>query len=406
MVKILHFADLHLGVESYGRPDPVTGLQTRLLDFLRSLDELIEVGLEQSVDMVVFAGDAYKSRDPNPTHQREFARRIQRLASADIPVVLVPGNHDLPGTPGRADTLDIFATLQVPNVYVAATLSTLRILTRSGPVQVIALPWITRSRLRSPMESATQTQAELEQVSLARLHAELQREYEGLDRTQPTILVAHASVQGALYGSERSVALGHDLVVPQDILVHDAIDYVALGHIHRHQVLRTADPPIVYAGSVDRIDFGEERESKGFVIAEVSRGSAKYEFHTISTTRRFVTIEVKATSQDPMKQVEEAIAHEQIDGAVVRVVIHTTQDKSHLLIDHEIYRMLGSAFKVSAIIRDIQRTQRSRLPANCAVEQLSPQQLLEHYLRLHQTPETRIKALLARAESLMINTES
>ena len=36
-MRILHFSDLHIGVESYGRVDPETGLSTRLRDFLATL---------------------------------------------------------------------------------------------------------------------------------------------------------------------------------------------------------------------------------------------------------------------------------------------------------------------------------------------------------------------------------
>ncbi|MEE8163877.1 MAG: hypothetical protein V3T92_07765 [Anaerolineae bacterium] len=82
MVKLLHFADLHLGVENYGRIDPATGLSTRLMDFLRAYDQVVDYALENDISLVVFAGDAYRTRDPNPTYQREFAKRIHRLSTA------------------------------------------------------------------------------------------------------------------------------------------------------------------------------------------------------------------------------------------------------------------------------------------------------------------------------------
>ena len=85
MIKLLHLADLHIGMENYGRLDPATGLHTRLLDYLARLDEAIDLGLSQGVDMVLIAGDIYKNRTPNPTHQREFARRIRRLRQAGLP---------------------------------------------------------------------------------------------------------------------------------------------------------------------------------------------------------------------------------------------------------------------------------------------------------------------------------
>ena len=104
-MKFIHFSDLHIGVENYGRIDPETGMSTRLLDFLHAYDQLVEYAISNKVDAVLFAGDAYKSRDPSQTHQREFASRVARLTSEGIPVVLVTGNHDLPSVAARASAL-------------------------------------------------------------------------------------------------------------------------------------------------------------------------------------------------------------------------------------------------------------------------------------------------------------
>ena len=105
-MRIVHFSDLHIGVENHGRVDPATGLSTRLLDFLSALDELVEYCLSSDVDLVVLAGDAYKGRDPSQTHQREFARRLAKLSTAGIGVFLLVGNHDLPAALGRATAVD------------------------------------------------------------------------------------------------------------------------------------------------------------------------------------------------------------------------------------------------------------------------------------------------------------
>ncbi|MQY72420.1 MAG: exonuclease SbcCD subunit D, partial [Dehalococcoidia bacterium] len=83
-MKILHFADLHLGVESYGHIDPATGLSSRLLDFLFALDQVVDYALENKVDLVLFCGDAYKTREPTQTQQREFAKRINRLSTNNV----------------------------------------------------------------------------------------------------------------------------------------------------------------------------------------------------------------------------------------------------------------------------------------------------------------------------------
>ncbi|HKY52978.1 MAG TPA: metallophosphoesterase, partial [Anaerolineales bacterium] len=79
-MRILHFADAHIDMANYGRHDPETGLPLRVLDFLKSLDTIIDTAISEKVDMVIFAGDAYKDRSPAPTFQREWEKRIVRLS--------------------------------------------------------------------------------------------------------------------------------------------------------------------------------------------------------------------------------------------------------------------------------------------------------------------------------------
>src|SRR5574341_929045 len=114
---MLHFADVHMGMENYGKTHPGTGLSSRVMDFLRRMDEMVDYARRNDVDLTVFAGDAFKTRNPNPTFQREFAHRILDLSELG-PVVLLVGNHDLPTNAKRATSIEIYETLRVPNVYV------------------------------------------------------------------------------------------------------------------------------------------------------------------------------------------------------------------------------------------------------------------------------------------------
>jgi len=405
MIRVLHFADLHLGVENYGRLDASTGLHSRLVDFLRSFDELVDYALAEAVDLVLFAGDAYKNRDPNPTHQREFATRIQRLVSAGIPVFLLVGNHDIPRTAGRANTLDIFSTLEVPQVYIGRRPGLHQILTPSGPVQVMALPWIVRSHILTREQFKNRSLAEIEELTLGAVARSLEETIQELEPDVPTILAVHGSVHGAKYGSERSVMLGQELVLPRSLLNNPAFDYVALGHIHCHQVIDGGQPPIVYAGSVDRIDFGEEKEAKGFVLAEVAKGGSHFRFVELTSTRRFVTIEAQADGADPMSQVGEAISAHDIHDAIVRLIIHTSVSRNRLLDDREINRLLSAAFKVATVVHDVERVSRLRLGQDQTIERLTPVELLERYFQLRKVPKSQIAKLLEYARRVM-DTES
>src|SRR4030067_840096 len=118
MLKILHFADAHIDMANYGRHDPQSGLPLRVMDFLKSLDTIVDTAIDEKVDLVIFAGDAYKDRSPAPTFQREWGRRIMRLSKAKIPTLLLIGNHDVSPAAGRAHAIQEFDTLPVPYVRV------------------------------------------------------------------------------------------------------------------------------------------------------------------------------------------------------------------------------------------------------------------------------------------------
>jgi exonuclease SbcD len=405
MIRLLHFADLHLGVENYGRIDPATGLSTRLTDFLRVYDQVVDYALDNDISLVVFSGDAYKTRDPSPTYEREFAQRIRRLSAAGIPTVLVAGNHDTPSALGRAITVEIFATLEVENVYVAKKPEVIPIETKDGPVQVVALPWVTRSGLLARDEYKNKNLEEINQLILDKVT----NIFEGddgligqLDRTVPTILAAHATVQGAVYGSERSVMLGQEVILPPSLTRNPAFDYVALGHIHKHQVLYE-QPPVIYSGSIERIDFGEEREDKGFVVAEVERGRATWQF-VKTDARPFVTIEVDVQSDDPTAEILEAISAREIEDAVVRIIIHTPAEKEPLINEGEIRRVLTGTFHIAAIVKDVERKVRLRL-GDQPVEEMTPRQMLERYFQVKQTPPERTTLLLRHADSIFRELE-
>jgi len=406
-IRLLHFADLHLGVENYGRLDPETGVSGRVLDFLRCFDFLVETALEEEVDLVLFAGDAYKSRDPSPTYQREFAGRIRRLAEAGIQVFLLVGNHDMPGATGRANSVDIFDTLAVPNVTVANRPGLHRIETRGGPIQIVAIPWLTYNRIL--------VREEYRGLNVQQVHDEVVRRVEQfltgddgvvgqLKAGMPTVLTYHGSVQGAVYGSERSVLLGREIVLPPSLVRHPAFDYVALGHIHKHQVL-WEDPPVVYAGSLERIDFGEEKEEKGFVLAAVAPGQTSYRFAP-TPARPMRTVEVTPHEPNPTAEVVAAIEGQPLEGAIVRLRILLRPEQEPLLDDREIRRALEPAYYVAAIAREVERPTRLRLGPQQAIEGMTSLEILEQYFLQREVPRERIQELLRRAEEILREVEA
>ena len=308
-MKFLHLADIHLGMENYGRIDPSTGLHTRLKDFIKCFSFAIDIALEEKVDLVIFAGDAYKNSNPNSTHQREFARQIYRLSEAEIPVILINGNHDNPVSFGRAASLDIFETLNISGVRVVTKPELLNIKTKGGQVQVFGLPWPTKALFLNKEEYKDFTDEEITREIQKRAGKKIREFARRIKPGTPAIFAAHLAAAEATYsGSERSAIIGRDPVFPTQVLLQKEFDYVALGHIHKFQDLNlNHHPPVVYPGSIERINFGEEKDDKGVCLVNIEKGNTSYEFIPLPA-RRFITIDVVISGeQDPTRTLVEEI---------------------------------------------------------------------------------------------------
>ena len=407
-MRILHFSDLHIGVENYGQTDPETGLSTRLADFLSSLDEVVEYALTEDVDLVLLAGDAYKGRDPSQTHQREFAKRLSRLSEASIPSFLLVGNHDLPNAVSRATAVEIFQTLQVPYLQVGSNLQNYTIPTKSGPLQILAVPWPRRSGILSREESRGLTIEEVRQAVQGRMTQAIYARAESLDPDVTAILTGHVTVNGATVGTERSMMLGQDHVLLAGDIGRPQVDYVALGHIHKHQILRNENPVMAYSGSLQRVDFSEEGDDKGFCVVDLDPAAPQgkrltdFDFHRLDA-RRFVTVDVTVPvgDPDPTSAVVRGIARKDVVGAVVRVRVTLPSEVEAQLRDSDIRDALSEAHYIAAINRESpQEARRTRLDAESAKD-LQPMEALRLYLESRGVEPERQEKMLRHAEELV-----
>lgn len=395
-MKLLHFADAHIDMANYGRHDPESGLPLRVLDFLKSLDTIIETAIAEKVDLVIFAGDTYKDRTPAPTFQREWGKRIIRLSQAAIPTLLLVGNHDLSPAAGRANAIQEFDTLEVPHVRVLSKPDFLHPDDLGLPLQVIAIPWISRSGLMANLDisaapSASEIYAEVEERLTDIVHEWLDE----ADPSLPTILTAHASVQGAKYGSERMVMLGSDLVLPGSLVKDKRLDYVALGHIHKAQDLNEGlHPPVIYPGSIERVDFGEVQDNKFFIIAEVRRGKTEVEWRELTEVRPFIDRYIELKSSENVTEALRASLPQvdELTDAIVRLTITYPRDWETLIDDADLRNHASAAFEFHLVRRPLTEA-RIRLPADQTVSSLSPLDLLDQYWRAVHTDEEEIEAL-------------
>jgi DNA repair protein SbcD/Mre11 len=400
MLTILHFADAHIDMANYGRHDTQSGLPMRVMDFLKSLDTIIDSAIQEKVDMVLFAGDAYKDRNPAPTFQREWGRRIMRLSHAGIPTLLLVGNHDLSPSLGRAHALETFDTLEVPHVRVIEKPVFLRPDDLEGlPLQIIALPWISRSgamaQFDQPVMDAGQVFTEIESTLTELVRGWL----DTADPSLPILLTAHASVAGASYGGERTVMLGSDLVLPGSLVRDPRLDYVALGHIHKPQDINpNRHPPVVYPGSIERIDFGENEDEKYYVLVHIERGRTQVEWRKLTGIRPFIDRHLTLEGQENVSDVLRAALPNPADmqGAIVRLVLEYPREWESL-IDESIFHEHASAAFEFHLVRRPQMETRIRLPEDRAIGSLTPLQLLDIYLRANHADDVEARSLLKLA---------
>jgi len=403
MLTLLHFADAHIDIASHGRHDAASGLPVRVLDFLKALDTIVDTAIQERVDLVIFAGDAYKDRTPVPTFQREWGRRIARLSQAGIRTLLLVGNHDLSPSVGRAHALQEFDTLAVPYVHVVGKPSLLRPDDLDGlPAQVLALPWVSRSGLMASLSlSGAEPERVYEELG-ARLEALVQGWLQQIDPTLPVILIAHGSVQGAVYGGERSVMLGGDLVLPGALVRDPRLDYVALGHIHKAQNLnKGAHPPVIYPGSIERVDFGEAGDDKFFVVARVERGACDVEWRRLQG-RRFVDRSLTLSrSEDILGQMLAVLPErEALQDAIVRLVVEYPRGWENLFDEAALRRYLEPAFEFHLVRRPMMEG-RIRLPSDQTISSLTVMDLLDLYWKTLKTDVDEVPALQALAAEIL-----
>ncbi|MBD2562710.1 MULTISPECIES: exonuclease subunit SbcD [Nostoc] len=403
MIKILHLSDIHMGSGfSHGRINPATGLNTRLEDFVNTLSICIDRALTDAVDMVIFGGDAFPDATPPPYVQQAFASQFRRLMDANIPTVLLVGNHDQHSQGQGGASLNIYRTLGVPGFVVGDTLTTHCIETRNGKVQVITLPWLTRSTLMTRQETEGSSLAEVNQLLTERLRVVLEGEIRRLDPDVPTVLLAHLMSDNATLGAERFLAVGKGFTLPLSLLTRPCFDYVALGHVHRHQNLnKSNNPPVIYPGSIERVDFSEEKEDKGYVMLELERGKAEWEFCPL-TVRTFRTIEVDISkADDPQALLIKAIAKYDIQDAVVRLIYKLRSEQMDLIDSSSLHTALSPAHTYTIQAELVSQLARPRIPELSASSSIDPMEALKTYLNNREDLKDIATSMLDAAQKLL-----
>ncbi len=293
-MRLIHTADWHL-CDRLGRIDRTDDLKARV-------ERVAELCGERAADLLLIAGDLF-SEQATAEQMTDALRHLHRTFAPFFgrggTIVAVTGNHD---RDGRIDLLRAGMSLVAPVVPLGGRLAPGRLYLLNRPffgtleprpgeaVQLVLVPYPFPSRY-DLSAAEYRTKEEENRLLHGRVIECVQRivSHPSFDVGLPTLLAAHLHVRGS------EVHALYKLTEREDVLF-DLADlnpgwaYVALGHVHKPQLLGGM-PNVRYAGSLDRLDFGEAHDEHGVVLAEVGRSGLVREperlplpatpFHTI-----------------------------------------------------------------------------------------------------------------------------
>lgn len=276
-MRILHTSDWHLG-RSFG--------DHRLLDQQALfLDWLVDVVRQETIDLVVIAGDLYDRSVPPAEAVELFHHGLQQLLGAGADVAAITGNHDSAERLGSIDGL-LTSGLLLRGGYKRAADVDVRTYA-DGPLAIVAVPYL------DPVFAPLDMHDEQQQTSTRLTHeAVLRRTLQAArDRISPgmrSLAIAHAFVTGAEPSeSERTLAVGDAGMVSSSVFA--GFDYTALGHLHRAQIVG-GDERIRYSGAPLAYSFGETSQKEVVLVELDADGDARTKPIPIDVGRSVTTV--------------------------------------------------------------------------------------------------------------------
>lgn len=273
-MKILHTSDWHIGKKLHGFDlSPELGL---FFDWLLTYIETV------SIDVLLVSGDIFDYANPSNEAKRMYYDVLKRLIRLNCRVVITGGNHDSPlelNAPKEIlALLDITVIGRLPVEMNDRLVPILNKKTNKVAAVIVAIPFIRDADLRNTVKEGDQSAYE-EQIKMgisAVFHDTATYASEQFPNV-PLLAMGHLYATGvATSDSERVVQLGNMAGVNATHL-SDQYDYIALGHIHKPQIVG-GKSHIVYAGSPVSLSFSERKDQKRVMVLQISDdGTLSYE---------------------------------------------------------------------------------------------------------------------------------
>ncbi len=283
-MRIVHTSDWHVGKTLRGA--------SRLDEHRRVLAEIVHVTAESRADVVLIVGDVFESAAPPPEAQQIAWEALLAIRATGAHVVVVAGNHDHP----RAfeAVRPVFAQLGITVAGYPARPDAggvLTVATAGGALRIALLPWLARQHVLRAEQLMGLEGGETVQLFAARVQRMIELLCAGFRTDAVNVIAAHAYIRGgARGGGERIAQLADEyFVAPHSF--PPALNYVALGHLHKCQRI-VAGVPMWYCGSPIQVDFGDDTDPRGVLVIDAEPGRPpKVQFVGLSSPAKLATIQ-------------------------------------------------------------------------------------------------------------------
>lgn len=234
-MKIVHLADSHLGFSAYSRVDK-WGRNLREEMVYQGFKEAVDKIIEINPDAVVHAGDVFHHVRPKIRPLYVFKQNLERLIDAEIPVIIISGNHDAPKSFSAVSPFKLFEGMD--GICIAHSYQYERF--DVGGYSFHCIPFCLNSD-------------------------DYLKQFQNIHYSGSDVLVMHGMVE-ALWDKRLRTVGEHEL---KDSFLKRDFSYIALGHYHgQAQIANNA----WYSGSIEYFRFGEEGDDKGMLLVDLDKG--------------------------------------------------------------------------------------------------------------------------------------
>jgi len=290
-LRIVHVADTHLGYSAYRKvcdeDSAFKGLNQREVDTYRSFEAFVDQVLELRPDAVLHSGDLFDAVRPSNRALSFALEQLVRLSEADIPVVLIAGNHSTPRIRETGSAFRLFEHL--PGIYPVYRGAYERI--DLGDLAVHAIPHTDGESFKEQLPCISRSGGARYEVAML-----------------------HAGVVG--FKEFRMNEFNEQIV--DSCYLRDEMDYIALGHYHQHYDVA---PNAAYSGSTERFSFAESGQAKGFLEVDLASGTRKFMELPARPMIDLGPIDARRLDATSLRAEIESHLDRDLEGKIVRLVV-------------------------------------------------------------------------------------